>query len=224
MPKKRSRIAFLLIIVIIVIILLAVIVYANLGTQSNQFVAGVKAGDVFTYEMQGLWESDDPNATISDTILQLNMTEWFRVTITNVSNPDVSLHTVWRFKNGTEIEADGEMDLETGFSSGGFWAIYASNLDAGELTHPKGPDRVAVNDTITRNYPSGVRETNRLMLTAQFYNVNDPSRTYTDSRTVQFDKETGMLVELFNQNVYNSPEMTETIWWKLTDSNVWTVT
>jgi hypothetical protein len=224
MPKKRSRIAFLLIIVIIVIILLAVIVYANLGTQSNQFVAGVKAGDVFTYEMQGLWESDDPNATISDTILQLNMTEWFRVTITNVSNPDVSLHTVWRFKNGTEIEADGEMDLETGFYSGGFGALYAANLNAGERIHPKGPDTVVVNDTITRNYPSGVRETNRLMLTAQFYNVNDTSRTYTDSRTIQFDKETGMLVELFNQNVYNIPEMTETIWWKLTDSNVWTVT
>jgi hypothetical protein len=224
MPKKRSRIALLLIIVIIVIILLAVIVYANLGTQSNQFVAGVKAGDVFTYEIQGLWESDDPNATISDTILQLNMTEWYRVTITNVSNPDISLHTVWRFKNGTELEADGKMDIETGFSSGGFWALYAANLDAGELTHPKGPDKVAVNDTITRNYPSGARETNRLMLTAQFYNVNDTSRTYTDSRTIQFDKETGMLVELFNQNVYNIPEMTETIWWKLTDSNVWTVT
>ena len=223
MPKKRSRIAFLLIIVIIVIILLAVIVYANLGTQPNQFVAGVKAGDFFTYEMQGLWESHDPNATISDTILQLNMTEWYRVTITNVSNPDISLHTVWRFKNGTEIEADGKMDIETGFASGGFWAIYAANLDAGERTHPKGPDKVLVNDTITRNYPSGARETNRLMLTAQFYNVNDPSRTYTDSRTVQFDKETGMLVELFNQNVYNSPEMTEVIWWKLTDSNVWTV-
>ena len=181
-------------------------------------------GDVFTYELEGLWEPNDPNATISDTILQLNMTEWYRVTITNVSDPEILIHTVWRFKNGTEIEGEGKVDIETGISSGGFYAIYAANLKAGESTHPMGFDQVTINSTVIREYPGGTRETNRLILAAQFYNVNDPTRLYNDYRTIQFDKQTGMMVEFRNQNIYNNPKMTETILWKLRDSNVWTVT
>jgi hypothetical protein len=225
MRKNRSRLILLVVVVLVIIVILAAaLILANSGSEPSPLMAGVKAGDTFTYELEGLWESDDPNATISDAILDLNMTDWYQVTITNVSDPEILLHTVWRFKNGTELEADGRMDIETGFSSGGFWAIYAANLDAGELTHPQGPDQVIVNSTVTSEYPSGSRETNRLLLTAQYYNVNDPSRIYSDFRTIQFDKQTGILVDFRNQNIYNSPEKTETILWKLTDSNVWTVT
>jgi len=222
MRKKRFRLVILL--VFSIIIILAVIIWASLGTQPTQMVAGVKVGDVFTYELEGLWEPNDPNATISDTILQLNMTEWYRVTITNVSDPEILIHTVWRFKNGTEIEGEGKVDIETGISSGGFYAIYAANLKAGESTHPMGFDQVTINSTVIREYPGGTRETNRLILAAQFYNVNDPTRLYNDYRTIQFDKQTGMMVEFRNQNIYNNPKMTETILWKLRDSNVWTVT
>jgi len=224
MQKKRSRLILFVAVVLIIVIVAAAIILTNLGSQSSQLVAGVKAGDTFTYELEGLWQSNDPNATISDTILRLNMTEWYRIIITNVSNPEISLHMVWRFKNGTEIETDGKANIETGIYSGGFWAIYAANLDPGQLTHPKGPDRETINDTITRQYPDGTRETNRLILTTQFYNINDPSRIYTNYRTVQFDKKTGILVEFHDQNLYNTPEMTEIISWRLRDSNVWTVT
>jgi hypothetical protein len=224
MRKKRSRLILLVAVVLIIIVVVAAIILVNLGNQSSQLVAGVKVGDTFTYELEGLWEPNDPNATLSDNIVQLNMTEWYRVTVTNVSDPNISIHTVWRFKNGTEIEEDGKVDIETGFSSGGFWAIYAANLDAGELTHPKGPDRVTINSTTTIEYPDGKREINSLMLVQQFYNIEDPSRIYSDYRTIQFDKQTGILVEFRNDNVYNNPKMTETIWWKLVDSNVWTVT
>src|SRR4030042_4056228 len=222
MRKKRFRLVILL--VFSIIIILAVIIWASLGTQPTQMGAGVKVGDVFTYELEGLWEPNDPNATISDTILQLNMTEWYRVTITNVSDPEILIHTVWRFKNGTEIEGEGKVDIETGISSGGFYAIYAANLKAGESTHPMGFDQVTINSTVIREYPGGTRETNRLILAAQFYNVNDPTRLYNDYRTIQFDKQTGMMVEFRNQNIYNNPKMTETILWHLRDSNVWTVT
>jgi len=228
MQKKRSRTVFLLIIVAIIIIvlavILAVIIVANLGTQPVQLVAGVKEGDEFTYELMGLWEPIDPNATLSDSILRLNMTESYRVTITNVSNSEISIHIAWQFKNGTEIEGDGKVDIETGFSGIGFWAIYAANLNAGELTHPEGPDRVTINSTITRQYPDGKRETNICQYQRQYYNVNDSSRIYNDYRTIQFDKQTGILVEIRSETVYNNPRMTEIVWWKLKDSNVWTVT
>jgi len=226
MPKKRSRVVFLLIIVLVIIIILAVIILANLGTQSAQMVAGVKEGDVFTYALEGLWESNDPNATISDNLLQLNMTEWFRVTITNVSNPEISIHTVWRFKNGTEIEANGKVDIETGISSGGFWAIYAANLRANDYARPNGPDRSTINETSTKEYASGTRETNLRSLVLRYYDANDPtySTTWTEYMNTHFDRQTGILVELRDISVYTNPEMTITLVWTIKDTNVWTIT
>lgn len=223
MRKKRFRLILLVAVLLIVIVIIAAIILATLGSPSSQAVAGVKAGDTFTYGLEGLWESNDPNATISDSVLQANMTESFQVTITNVSDTEISIHTVWRFKNETVLEADSNVDILTGISSGGFWAIYAANLDQGQDAHASGPEPVTISNTYDKQYLSGKRETNLLSMSAQFQNVDDPSRVYTDSRVIQFDKETGMLVELRNENVYNSPEKTETIVWELVDSNVWVV-
>jgi hypothetical protein len=222
MVKKRNRtkVVILVAIAVFTTLIVAAIVFANFGMQARPLTEG----DVFTYSVKGLWESNDPNATVSDELLQLNMTEWYRVTITNISDPEVSIHTVWRLTNGTEIENNGKVDIETGVSTGGFWAIYAANLDAGKIAHPTGPEPVTIESTVNRGYTSGERETNLLTLTAQFQNKNDPSLVYTDYRIIQFDKQTGMLVELRNETTYNRPELTETILWKIIDSNVWAVT
>jgi hypothetical protein len=220
MRKKQARLVLLITTVIVIII--AAIIWTNFGSQSPQVAIGVKAGDTFTYELQGLWESNDPNATISNSILQLNMTESYQVIITNVSNPDVSIHTIWRFKNGTKIEANDKVDIETGASSG-FWAIYAANLNEGQSGHAIGPEPHPISSTVNKQYSSGERETNLVLLNAQFQNEIDPSRVYTDTRAVQFDKKTGMLVELRDESEYNIPAMTEIIVWKLIASNVWAV-
>ena len=223
MRKKQARLVLLVTAVIVIVIIIAAIIWTNFGSQSPEVTIGVKAGDTFTYELQGLWESNDPNATISDSIIQSNMTESYQVIITNVSNPDVSIHTIWRFKNGTEIEADGKVDIETGVSSGGFWAIYAANLNEGQSGHAIGPEPHPISSTVIKQYLSGERETNLVLLSAQFQNKIDPSRFYTGTRAIQFDKKTGMLVELRDESTYNIPAMTETIVWKLVASNVWTV-
>lgn len=224
MQKKRSRLVLLVAVVLIIIVVIAAIILLNLGNQSSEVTAGVNVGDTFTYELLGLWESNDPNATISENILLMNMTESYQVTVTNVSRTDISLHTVWRFRNGTEIAGDGTVDVATGISSGGFWAAYAANLDKGQIAHATGPEPVEISSTVDKQYLSGKRETNIIIMSAQFQYKDDPSRVYTDNRVIQFDKMTGMLVELRNENVYNIPEKTETIVWQLVDSNVWTVT
>lgn len=225
MVKKRSRKILLIGILLFIILILAVIIYTYLGTQSAQgLVPKVTAGDFFTYEVKGLWSSTDPNATISDSLLQLNMTEWYRVTITDVSGTEVSTHNVWRFTNGTELEENGKVDVETGLYSGGFWAIYAADLRANDRTRVHGIDQSTINQTITRNYGAGgTRETNLLVITSQFSNVEDPSRIYNENMTIYFDRQIGNLVELRNERMYNIPEMSETILWKLIDSNVWNV-
>lgn len=224
MVKKRFRIVFPLVILSLAILIVSVILFTDSGEQSV-VASGVAEGDVFTYEVKGLWTSDDPNATISDSLLQLNMTELYRVTITNVSGPEVLTRNVWRLTNGTEIEEEGEVNIETGIYSGGFWAIYAANLEPNDRIRSRGIDQSTVNDTLTRDYNAGnTRETNILRLTNQYYNVNDPTRLYTDYITIEFDKQTGILVELKHEKTYNNPELTEIIWWKLADSNVWAVT
>ena len=228
MVKKRSRVAFFLIILLSSIIILAIIVFANLGLQSAQVVVpGVTEGDVFTYDVMGLWSSNDPNATVPEMFLQLNMTEWYRVTITEVSSVTVTISTTWRFKNGTELAGIGTVDVETGVSYGGFWAIYAANLKENDRLRPLGPDISAVNETTTREYSAGgTRETNCVSLVLQYYDANDPtySTTLTEYVSTHFDRQTGMLVELRHISIYTNPQMTLTILWKIKNSNVWTVT
>jgi hypothetical protein len=228
MVKKRSRVAFFLIILLATIIILAIIIFTNLGLQSAQVVVpGVTEGDVFTYDITGSWSSNDPNVTVPEQFLQLNMTEWYRVTITEVSGVEVKISTTWRFKNGTELAGTGTVDLETGISSGGFWAIYAANLKENDRLRPNGPDRSTVNETTTREYGAGgTRETNCVSLVLQYYDADDPtySTTWTDYVNTHFDRQTGMLVELRDISVYTNPQMTLTILWKIKNSNVWTVT
>jgi hypothetical protein len=223
--KKRSRLILLAAVILVIVIIAAVIIYVNSGTQSSApLVAGVKPGDTFTYELQGLWEPNNSNTTVSDSILVLNMSESYQVTITNVSDSEIRVHNVWLFKNGTEIGGDGQINIETGISSGGFWALYAANLNSGQRTRPEGPDTATINSTMTRTYPDGTRETNILQVQAQYYNVSNPSQVYTEYMTVEFDKQTGILTQLTDERIYNNPEMKETILWRLTDSNVWAVT
>ena len=115
------------------------------------------------------------------------------------------------------------MDTGVPYPSNGFYPIYAANLKANDYLRPHGPDRSTINETSNRQYASGARETNRRTITIENYDENDPSRTWIETPTIYFDKQTGMLVELRDINVYNSPQMTLTVLWQLTDTNVWQV-
>jgi hypothetical protein len=223
--KKRSRLILLLAVLVVVIVIVALIVFTNLGAQSSQVLApGVSVGDEFTYDIQGL-SSSNPNVTLPEGFYQFNMTDSYKITITDVSGPEVKLDTVWRFNNGTEIEGTGSVNLETGISSGGFWAIYGANLRVDDRVRPTGPDQSTVSETANRNYASGSRETNRVESTNQYYDANDPtqSTTLTEYMRINFDRQTGVLVEFHDISVYNNPQLTQTIVWTLRDTNVWNV-
>jgi hypothetical protein len=229
MGKKRSRkILFIAItIILVVVIILAFVIF--LGSQPVQIVPGVKEGDEFIYDVMGFWNSNDPNATLPEAFLQLNMTEWYQITVTGVSDAEVSINTTWRFNNGTELKGTGTVNVETGiyYPTEGFWAIYAANLKADDRLRPLGPDQSTINETTTRNYGAGsTRETNRVSLVLQYYDADDPtfSTTLTEYINTHFDRQTGMLVELRDISVYSKPQMTLIILWKIKDSNVWAVT
>ena len=222
MFKKRSRVILLAILVVIIIVV-AFMVYAYLGSHR-----GLNVGDEFTYAIKGFWSSQDPDVTPSESFFELNMTEWFKVTVTAVSDTEVSINTTWLFNNGTEVKATSNTNLETGitYPSEGFWPIYAPNLKAGDYIRPIGPDRSTINETQTRDYGAGVtRETNLVSLMQESYDANDPTytRTLTEYTNTHFDKQTGMLVELRYTSVYTNPELRLTALWTIRDTSVWTI-
>lgn len=226
MAKKRSRLLLFAAAALTLAIILVLIVFV--GSPSNQQVTpGVKVGDEFIYDITGSWNSDDPNATLVEYFVELNMTEWFKITVTDVNGSKVSIDTIWRFANETEIKGTSTVNVETGivYPTTAFWAIYASNLKENDRIRPAGPTSAVVNETITKTYPSGTREINVVSLSEIYYNADDPtySTTWTDYMNTKFDKQTGVLVEFHNLSIYTNPEQTTTISWILKETNVWDV-
>ena len=188
-------------------------------------VAGVAAGDIFTYSIKGYATLIDANATVPENFQELNMTEWYRVTITQVNDTEISFSSTWRFSNGTEIDSTGKVNIKTGIgNSPDFWAIYASGLGANDFARPLREGGHVINATEMRTYKDGERETNYVSLPERLrYDADDPSRTITEYLSIYFDKQTGMLVELRNSQVYSYPEVLIVLEWKITDSTVWDI-
>jgi hypothetical protein len=208
----------------IVVLLLALLCFMmGEATLAQTAQPGVRVGNTFTYEVKGFWSSSNANAVISNSILDLNATEYVQVNITKVLDADVSMHIVWRFTNGTVSETDSEIDVGTGMYTYWFWAVFPTNLNVGDKIHPYGPDMIKVNASSTRDIGDNKRETNRYLVTGEFVSTDNTNRTYNDYMTVHFDKQTGMLVELYDYKTYTNPEYSETITWKIIDSNAWDV-
>ena len=227
MFKLNSRTIAFLAIISIIIVVLAFVIFTHAGSQANLLaVPGVHKGDYVIYDIKGFSDSTDP-AIVSESFYQYNMTESYKITVTDVTNASISLSTTWRFTNGTEFQGSSTVDVESGmvFPSGGFWAIYAGNLDAGDPVRPTGPDRSTVNQTSTRQYASGSRDTNRISMDIEYYDSNDPtgSTTWTEYMNIHFDRATGFLVEFRDTNVFSNPQITLTTLWTIRETNVWTV-
>lgn len=217
--KKRA------ITIVILVIVVAIIVAAILATQpppTEPIVTGVVAGNTFTYDLKAYTSVSEDNVTLPQGVSEYNNTEWYKITITSVDGSVVSFNTTWRFVNGTEIERSGYVNVLTDDNQA-FWAIYPANLTENKLVRPQGTYGNYVNDTEVRTYKSGDRETNLMNTQTELLDSGDPTRVFDDYRYVHFDKITGMLVELKEIQVYNSPEAVLTYDWVLVGSNVWTV-
>lgn len=221
MSKKRSYVGYLIAIIIIAALITTVIVLTYFETKSQVRVPGVSVGDTFTYDIIGFWNVSAVNSTIPQRMLDMNKTASFRVTITNVTGPMVTTRETWTFKNGTEHNSTSMINVETGYNTGGFWAIVAANLGKNDLLHPAGQNKIAVNETVIRQYASGPRETNYFKL--RYDGRDDEYGYYTAEVDYYFDKATGMLVELYDASNFISMGTQGAIWWKLKESSVWKV-
>jgi hypothetical protein len=227
MGRKRSRLKLYVAVVLVVVIVLALVVFLVIQPSQGR-APGVKVGDEFIYDITGTYSPDSANASVPENFYQLNMTEWYKITVTNVNTSQVAVDTVWHFTNGTELNQASTVNIETGttYPSNGFWAIFAANLKENDVLRPSGMEQNTINETKTTDYGAGVaRETNVVTQVRQYTDQDDPtgSTTMNEIVTIQFDKQTGMLVRLADVSIYNNPQITLNISWKLKESNVWTV-
>jgi hypothetical protein len=178
---------------------------------------------VFTYSVTGSYSSNAPIANVPEEVLNAQATAYFKVTILNVTGPEIWYDWSWHFSNGSApINNSSVLNIETTGNTGPFWPIVSANLTMGERIHPHyGPDLSAFNETVMYAYTNYTRETNRLELQfAEQNNVTQATRTvHSDT---YFDKQTGILVQLNEQSDYQNPAFTTTITWKLIGQSAWT--
>ena len=187
----------------------------------------LNVGDIFTYKLTGVSVLGSADAVTPDELLQYNNTDYYQVTITGINGSTVSLDTLWRFNNGTEVTSPQIIDISNGAKAdpNGFWAIYASNLNVNNLLRPKGFDTLIVNSTDTQTYTSSTRQRNFWSIENVFTDITDPTGNTQryDFMCVYFDKQTEMLDTLTNIQYYNNPQYNLIITWQLTNSTVWGV-
>jgi hypothetical protein len=182
-----------------------------------QTVVGVSQGNVFEYDIVSHWSSLFTD-TVPAELVELNQTEWIRVTVTGVSGSQIQTQSVAHYRNGTEISSDDSCDIETGEISGGLPFI-AANLGKGSLVNPSAPEKWYINETVTKTYKDGSRETNHLNLeyTGNSSDIGEFSTIYN----YYFDKNTGALVEYSSEFSYSG--VTSITQSKIISSNVWVI-
>jgi hypothetical protein len=227
--KKSSALIYLLVALLVALIVAGVAIFFVLQPPpEGPAVPGVKAGDVFTYSLQGRTTFLGEEAIQPDGFEQYNQTDYYQVHILNVEDSVVYFTTTWRFLNGTEIFEQAWIDLSFGNktdSTTTFWPIYGSDLKAGNKLRPLGADGIIVEKTDVKTYASEARERNYWTLSDSFYDSTDPtmSSTRNELNSVYFDRQTGMLESLTNVQEYNTPAMLLVTTWQLVDSSVWQV-
>ena len=200
---------------------IALLVLLSLAANENTVFArswesGVAEGDFFTFEMYGIYTSNHSNTTIAIPPFERNNTDWARINITAVLGSMVYQVYTLHFRNGsetsfnfkTELNPENESFLK--FSEKGI-PICAANLNSGDRIPTA---ELILNDTEIRVHLGVSKETNHAS-----WNVSD------DWGSIYFDKETGMLIELFRIHQFDNNvtgeivEKADVI--KLIDTNRW---
>src|SRR3989304_5709249 len=91
--------------------------------QAQEYQVGVSQGNTFKYDMTFYWNSTNPNAVVPASWANANGTEYFQATIKVITGTTVTIDTVWRFLNGTEISNTELVDV--GIGVGGSILVYA---------------------------------------------------------------------------------------------------
>lgn len=153
--------------------------------------AGVKEGDWFKYNIALDYDSDLNFTTEDFPLADFLVGEQIIFTIEDISGTNVTGSFTIKNENGTEYSQFGSIDLVTGEGDLRNW-LFSADLNAGESLYELEPEEV-INETITRTYYWGTRETNHLIYSFNFTSEEDYSYLRAD---LFWDKEFGVVTEL----------------------------
>jgi parallel beta-helix repeat protein len=140
---------------ILLTLLLMVMTLTSLSTSLAQVSAtrtvGVQVGSWWEVSVVAEGNMTGFNAT--------NQPDYAKFNVTGISGTNVTLQTLWRYANGTQMTLTGSVDVENG--SGDLTGlIIAADLNKGDqiyngtwyLTGGQDESGATINDTLTRNY------------------------------------------------------------------------
>ncbi len=186
--------------------------------DTTEYQVGVSEGNTFKYDLAFYWSSTNLTATAPASWANANATEYYQATIQLITGTTVTIDTVWHFLNGTEVTNTEIIDVVIG--AGRSILVYAANLAAGVQLYPRSSyvtDRI--NETVARSYSQGSRETNHIEV-----NRTDIENEVYSYFNLYFDKQTGIMVEAYTEDVYTSmPDQTFARSEKIKESSLWTV-
>jgi hypothetical protein len=217
-----------------IIIALTLAIPLNIAFGQDRTV-GVSVGDTFKYNYNLDFNvNNSSDLTLPSYIEQLfdqaKAIEWAQITITNVSGTQVTAHTLLHYNNGTEQASTQSTDVATGQDNMSMFLI-AANLNQNDPIYPDQMSQT-INETVTRNYPSGDRQLNHQSMIMNYNVTQDEMQGFNMSDFMQqnrediyWDRQLGVLVEMSYNMVTQSPVLNANITMNLTltESNVLTV-
>lgn len=202
--------------VMTILLILSLTVASIMIVNAETSVVGVFQGDMFEYDIVAEWNSAFTDETPAE-LIELNQTEWIRITVTEISGTVITTHVTTHYRNGTETNSDSACDIDTGDLSGEGPPFIGANLGRKDLVNPAASEPWYINETVTRNYEDGPRETNHLRL--EDSEISETVGEFTQIFDYYFDKSTGALVEYTSEFFYSGLKSVTRS--KLISSNVW---
>lgn len=208
----------------LIIICLSVLLFTILSqaitqaSDSETFKAGVSPGDNFLYTFNVFWNPPEPDQAAPASVMELNNTEWVKITVHETNGPIVIMNMTTHFKNETETNAQIWVNLLSG-EGNGFGYIIAPNLKSNQLAYHMGYDKgnaFLLREEFVKNYTFGERSVLRALVN------NTSSDEYVlISHDMYFDKETGVMLEWrITQVPKNAPEASISLIWKIIEFHV----
>jgi hypothetical protein len=185
------------------------------STLAQTRTEGVQEGEWYKYgNITVNWESENPEATPPDYLVEMNETEWWNMTITDITDTNVTIDWVAHLTNGTDITGTDYIDIETGNSTESMFMIISQGLEEGDSIYEGEYTEWLINETIPRTYPDGDRYTNHINITEDEDNAMN----------LYWDNQTGVMVEWTESSYIGGDFPTS---WNMTfiiiDSSVWVV-
>ncbi len=222
--KTHKNLYIAIILIVILAVSVAAVVYATLP-PAKKVKVGVHVGDSFTYTITGSSSDPVPDSYYPG-FYQLNDTQYYEVTVTNIEGSSVALKTDWVFINGTDITQQQTINLSNGAITDpyGFSFIYPANLKVKDMIYPIN-NTVPINATVTQTYASGTRESAYYHVGITQYLAQDPTQStqrilYDE---VYIDQQTGVMTNFSEIQEYNSPSLELQVIYSLINSTVWGV-